>query len=212
MREIIGAYHVATFPGWNGIAEAQCRRLYDSGLLVETSRLLVGVVGDPGEDISILTGLFGQNAVVRQFGPLSLFEFPTLQWLYEEVQSKDVACWYAHTKGVSTLSEDKAKWRLKMESVIFDQYERCLDALKNHDVCGMEWRSGQMDRRMHYPGNFWWANSCYLRTLSPPSTLQFARHNCFVGPPALAVGTGNRGRVEAELWIGGNPTVRAFSI
>jgi hypothetical protein len=169
-------------------------------------------VGDPSEDLSTLTELLGKNAVVRQLGPLSSFEFPTLQWLYEEVQSEDVACWYAHTKGVSTLSEDKAQWRLKMESVIFDQYERCLDALKTHDICGMEWGSGNLGYRPHYPGNFWWANSCYLRTLPPPSTLLIGRDDCFVGPPAVALISGNRGRAEAELWIGRNTTVRAFSI
>jgi len=203
---------VATFPGWEGIVEAQGRRLQASGLLAKTSRLLVGVVGEPGENLSLLDELLGPNVVVRQLGRLLSFEFPTLQWLYEEIQSIDVACWYAHTKGVSTLSEDKARWRLKMESVVFDQHEKCLEVLKTHDVCGMEWGSGPVGHRPHYSGNFWWANAGYLRTLPAPTSLQFGRPGCFVGPPALAVGSGNRGRVEAELWIGDNPTVRAFSM
>jgi hypothetical protein len=212
MRKVVGAYHVATFPRWHEIVKPQGQRLRESGLLARTSKLLVGVVGDPGEDISLLSELLGPNAVVRQLGPLSNFEFPTLQWLYEEVQSRGVACWYAHTKGVSTLGEDKAQWRLRMEAVIFDQYERCLEALNTHDTCGVGWHSGPVGHYPHYPGNFWWANSRYLHKLPPPATLQFGVVNCFAGPPALAVGTGHRGRIEAELWIGKFTAVKAFSI
>jgi hypothetical protein len=212
VRKVIGAYHVATFPRWREIAEAQCRRLNDSGLLARTSKLLVGVVGDPEEDLSLLVDLLGPNAIVRQLGSLADFEFPTLQWLYEEVQSRGVACWYAHTKGASAHREDQAQWRLRMEAVIFDQHERCLEALETYDTCGMNWHSGPVGHQPHYPGNFWWANSRYLHKLPPPATLQSGHANHFAGPPPLAVGTGHRGRVEAELWIGRFVAVKAFSI
>jgi hypothetical protein len=209
MRRVVGAYHVATFPGWSGIVEEQCKRLDESGLLDRTSKILVGVVGDPGENTSLISDLLGQGALVRQLGPLSSFEFPTLQWLYEEVSDKNVACWYAHTKGVSTLSRDKVKWRLKMESVIFDQYEKCIEALETHDICGIDWTSDPLGRSF-YSGNFWWANSSYLRTLKPPSSALLDQSDRLVGPPSLAVGYTKLGRAEAELWIGRNPSVRPF--
>jgi hypothetical protein len=208
MRKIVGAYHVAMFPRWREIVEPQGQRLRESGLLTRTSKLLVGVVGDSDEDISILADLFGQHALVRQLGPLLSFEFPTLQWLHEEVRSEDVACWYAHTKGVSTHREDQTVWRLKMEAVIFDQYERCLDALETHDTCGTAWTPG-IDP--HYSGNFWWANSRYLQTLPSPSILQF-RHR-MAGPSPLAVNPNPLdNRFEAELWIGKNPKIQPFNL
>jgi hypothetical protein len=211
-RKVVGAYHVATFPRWHEIVEAQCWRLKESGLLSRTSRLLVGVVGDSNEDVSLISDLLGQKATIRQLGPLSEFEFPTLQWLYEDVKSVGVACWYAHTKGASTRRDDQTKWRLKMEAVVFDQYERCLEALKDYDVCGTEWQSSLIGNHPHYSGNFWWANSRYLRTLPPPSSFQFKSHMHFDGPSSLAVGTTHFGRGEAEFWLGRNSQVKAFSI
>ena len=198
MRKIIGAYHVATFFGWQGLVQEQCRRLNESGLFARISRLLVGVVGDPNEDISVLVDLLGKNAFVRQLGPLEEFEFPTLQWLYEEIQSEDAACWYAHTKGVSAPSDENIKWRMEMESVVFDQYEKCLDALKTYDTCGTRWRlNGPSANNPHYSGNFWWANSSYLRTLPSPMTLRVGYW---------------WGRHGAEFWIGRNPKIQAFNI
>jgi len=211
-RRIIGAYHVATFPHWSVIAEAQCLRVNRSGLLDKTSKILVGVVGDPNEDVSMLSDLLGPSAVVRHLGPLSSFEFPTLQWLYEEVQDDNFACWYIHTKGASARRADQTVSRLKMESVILDQHERCLDVLKTHDTCGTGWTFALIGQHPHYAGNFWWANSRYLRTLPAPSTLLTSNRHNHVGPPALAVTSSNFGRGEAELWIGRNQRIRPFNV
>jgi len=208
VRGIVGAYHVATFPHWHEIVQAQCQRLKGSGLLDRTKKILVGVVGNHDEDISLVTELLGKRALIRRLGSLLSFEFPTLQWLYEEIKCKDVACWYVHTKGASTRREDQTVWRLKMESVVFDQYEKCLVALETHDTCGTKWTPG-IDQ--HYSGNFWWANSHYLQTLPPPLILQF-RHR-IAGPPAFAVTPNpSDNRFEAELWIGKNPEIRECNL
>ena len=193
MRRIVGAYHVAMFPTWRDLVRMQCERIKKSGLFDRTSKLLVGVVGESEEDISVLTDLFGSKALVRYLGSLLVFEFPTLQWLYDEVKSDNVACWYAHTKGISNRADIKVSWRLRMESVVFDQHEKCLDALETYDTCGIEWRLGGINEsRPHYSGNFWWANSSYLKTLPEPLSLRSGPHK----------------RVEAEFWIGRNPAVR----
>ena len=197
MRPIIGAYHVGLLPGWVSIVKAGARRLRRSGLLDRTLRILVGTVGDPDEDTSLLTDFFGPRAVVRHLGELTLFEFPTLQWLYEEAQSDSFACWYGHTKGNFTVSDDQTRRRMRMESVVFDQYEKCLDALETHDMCGATWQlDGFWKRNPHYSGNYWWANASYLRTLPSPMSLRFGRY----------------GRIEVEFWLGKNSEIRACNL
>ena len=167
-REILGTYHVATFPGWRAIVEAQARRLVASGLLAETSRVLVGVVGEPAEDLAVIDEWLGRRAEIRHLGPLGAFEFPTLQWLIEEAKGHDSACWYVDTKGVSTGSVEGATHRGRMELQVVDNWAGCLEVLRDRDACGMDWRH---DRQGPYPphfsGNFWWANAAYLRTLPP---------------------------------------------
>jgi hypothetical protein len=197
MVKIIGTCHVGLLPGWVGIVKAQYKRLKDSGLLDQTSKVLVGTVCDPNKDVSLITDLLGSKAVVRHVGGNSSFEFPTLQWLYEEIRSEEAACWYVHTKGNFTVNDNQPKWRMEMESVVFDQYEKCLESLKTYDTCGTRWQlDGMGARNPHYSGNFWWANSSYLRTLPPPITLR----------------SGKYGRLEAEFWIGKNRKIRACNL
>src|SRR5262249_54957478 len=123
LREILGAYHVALFPNWKEIVTEQCRRLETSGLLHKTKRLLVGTVGDPAEDVTLIRSLLGAKAELRFLGPLDAFEFPTLQWLHGEACTSDFACWYMHTKGVSNMSPAAAACRLEMEAQILDNHE-----------------------------------------------------------------------------------------
>ncbi len=194
-REILGAYHVALFPPWREVAEAQCRRIRESGLLDKTSRILVGVIGDPHEDLSPLASWLGDRAEIRHLGPLAAYEFPTLQWLYEEAQAgnEDLACWYLHTKAVSHMHARGINHRLGMEALILDNHRACLDLLATYDACGGDWQlTGFDEHRPHFSGNCWWANGRYLRRLPPPRALPQAD------------------RYEAEFWIGKDPAIRPF--
>ncbi|WP_422927497.1 glycosyltransferase [Singulisphaera sp. PoT] len=195
VRDILGAYHVALFPTWREVAEAQCRRLRESGLLAKAGRILVGVVGDPGEDLSPLADWLGGRAEIRHLGPLSLYEFPTLQWLHDEALRGPggLACFYIHTKAVSHRIEAGDRHRHRMEAIVLDKHEACLELLEGHDACGGDWKLiGFDEHRPHFSGNFWWANASYLRRLTPPRLLPAAN------------------RYEAEFWIGSDPGVRAF--
>lgn|GEM_PF-6154986 len=196
-RAILGAYHVALFPPWREVAEAQCRRLRESGVLAKTSRILVGVVGDPDEDLSPLAQWLGGHAEIRHLGPLSAFEFPTLQWLYDESRAgaENGACWYMHTKAVSHMKEAGIEQRRGMEAVILDNHASCLELLEEYDACGSDWSLTGFDQhRPHFSGNFWWANARYLRRLPPPVSLL------------------SSDRYEAEFWIGSDAAIRPFGL
>ncbi|MGL4549932.1 MAG: hypothetical protein ACRC33_01990, partial [Gemmataceae bacterium] len=101
--EVVGAYHVATFPGWEGIVVPQCARLKASGLLARTSEILVGVAGECEPARGIIEDLLEGKARVHAGGPLSNYEFGTLDLLHRAALGRDFLGYYIHTKGVSTL-------------------------------------------------------------------------------------------------------------
>ncbi|HRI15078.1 MAG TPA: hypothetical protein PLX89_18945, partial [Verrucomicrobiota bacterium] len=188
---IVGAYHVATFPGWQEIVEDQCERLRRSGLLNRTQKLLVGVVGDDPAAMPFLQARLGEVASIHCWGPVDLYEFPTLQRLFEEAQIGDFRGWYIHTKGVSCPSDGALAHRLLMESVVIDNHLGCCHALTDYDLCGARWLpacAGEYES--HFTGNFWWATAEYLRTLPPPNSLD------------------QTDRYAAEFWIGRNEQAR----
>jgi hypothetical protein len=188
---IIGAYHVAVFPGWEGIVVAQCARLRNSGLLARTAEVLVGIVGEIEPARSTIERLLDGKARVVPGGPLSGYEFGTLHLLHSAASERDFRGWYIHTKGVSTLGEAAANHRKLMESVVLDHHQECCELLEDHDAVGPSWRSAP---EPHFSGNFWWARASYLRTLPCPLHLHVAD------------------RYQAEFWIGKNANIRMFEL
>ena len=85
--------------------------------------------------------------------------------------------WYIHTKGVSRPSNPHVQdWRRYMEHFVITRYKDCVEALEAHDACGVEWfevndplfwKVYYCENNSHFAGNFWWANSDYIKSLPP---------------------------------------------
>ena len=71
---------------------------------------------------------------------------------------------YLHSKGVSKVkSEPILAWVKYLCYFNIKLGRDCLKVLDQFNLCGTEWYGN------HYRGNFWWANSQYIRTL--PSSI-----------------------------------------
>jgi len=72
---------------------------------------------------------------------------------------------YLHTKGVSHLHPNLKRnidaWVRYLDLFNISKWEECVNALDNHDVAG----GFYVEEPKHYSGNFWWANSDYIKTL-----------------------------------------------
>lgn len=195
---IIGAYHVATFPGWQGIVASQCARMVRSGLVGAASRILVGIVGDETEFSrarDLLHVYLYDKADVSYCGPSDRYEFPTLYRLYKAAHESDAALFYLHTKGVSSGTPDARDHRKRMESVVLDNFRSCIALLNDYDMTGIDWRlSGFGLPNPHFGGNFWWARSEHIRRLPDPTQLD------------------TRDRYQAEFWIGKCDKLRPFEL
>jgi hypothetical protein len=72
---------------------------------------------------------------------------------------------YLHTKGVSHLHPNMRKnidaWVRYLDLYNIAKWEECVNALDTHDVAGGLY----VEDPKHFSGNFWWANSDYIKTL-----------------------------------------------
>ena len=105
---------------------------------------------------------------------------------------------YLHTKGVTTpdnLCIDD--WRQYMTYFNVNQYQKCFDMLDEYDSCGVDLVS---EPATHYSGNFWWANSSYIKQLPTIDEIKFPKI-----PPILSI------RHNCEFWIGmGNGKLKSL--
>ena len=72
---------------------------------------------------------------------------------------------YLHTKGVSHLHPNMRRnidaWVRYLDLFNISKWEECVNALDFHDVAG----GFYVEEPKHFSGNFWWANSDYIKTL-----------------------------------------------
>jgi hypothetical protein len=85
---------------------------------------------------------------------------------YFEDKPHNIPFLYLHTKGVTQIHPIIKKrvnlWTRYMDVWNIYNWKKCLLALKSSDTCGGLYISGKIS---HYQGNFWWANSNFIKTL-----------------------------------------------
>jgi len=104
---------------------------------------------------------------------------------------------YIHSKGASnkwlkksSLSQKKEcidAWVDFMEYHLIENYQLCLNLLKEYDTCGCN-KSGTNGKPLgfdwstwHYSGNFWWARNQYL------NSIPFSKKDHYLWPEALFI-------------------------
>ena len=194
-------YHALLFPGWEALVFKQFSRLKESGLF-DAADMHITILGDR-DNRRRFRKRFPELAQSIEYESNNAreYEFPTLALLHRYCSDNNDPCFYFHTKGVSlapsniqkykmTYSElmnNVTAWRNYMEYFLIDNWERALEELKTNDVVGVNMSCIPCQ---HYAGNFWWANSNYIRTLSSPKDID-------------PLGRGER--MKCEFWITSNP-------
>jgi len=170
MSKIFGFYHICTIGKWHQVVDEQIQTILNSGPYQQTEKIFVSIVGS---ECHALT-LPDKFEIVYTSTDMSCYERWILKYLYNFClnQIENVRVWYIHAKGVS--HSDKpltgvhggwayiTAWRKCMEHFVITQYKSCLDALIDYDTCGINLHTKPS---LHYSGNFWWANSDYIKTL-----------------------------------------------
>ena len=99
------------------------------------------------------------------------YEIPTLKLInYFSNQNSDIKLLYLHSKGVSYNKDNinysaSMNWNKYMLYFLVKKYKRCIELLDSFDTVGCNYRNNN-EHPKHYSGNFWWANTNYIKKLS----------------------------------------------
>lgn len=186
--------HVATMNNWMAVYQEMMEDIRISGLLGNCDITVVSV-GGKIEPIS-------NCRVVHTGKPLSSYELPTLQLLYDELEDNTAVC-YCHSKGVANpMSLHHRAWRREMCEFNLIDWQARIAHLQQRYTSGAKITDGgagcgweHVPAHKHYSGNFWWARSSYLKELGSPSELA----NKYPG-----------NRMVAESWIGQSELINSL--
>lgn len=177
-------FHIATILNYQNIFDEIFASIKKSDLL-EVADINLCVVGNE---------TFGYenhpNVLVHKHPHVEAGEFFTLQKIKElSNSSQNRKILYVHTKGVTTPNNECIdEWRQYMTYFNVEKWKLCYDILEEADACGVDLVE---QPTKHFSGNFWWANSNYIKTLPSIETISSPDF-----PSALST------RHNAEFWIG----------
>ena len=139
-----------------------------SGLLKILDTIIINNVGLP---LDAKYANFHSNVrVIQHSVNTDEYELPTIKLMYNYSQQEPgVKVLYLHTKGVSYRKEDfiyskNADWVNYMLYFLVNRYTSCIRLLDIYDTVGCDYTT--LRGNPHYAGNFWWATTDYLKTLS----------------------------------------------
>lgn len=128
------------------------------------------------------------------------YEGYTLNEIYKFCNSVDgdYKIFYFHTKGIMMhYVLDFVKfphntcydWRQLMQYFCLEKYKECVSELDSYDLVGVNWRDLPFP---HFSGNYWWANSEYIKSLPNPIDVRsYYKGN-------------DQTRVAYEFWVASN--------
>lgn len=189
--DIYGFVHIALIDGWKNVFSSQMDKLIASGLYEKCKKITVTLVG---RDVAGVRFPWEKVEIGHRSSNVKEYEFPALRLIHALCITTDCFVLYLHSKGVSKRGQVRQRmddWRNYMEYFIIEKHQVCIEALRTHDTCGVNWKNRPYP---HYSGNFWWARSDYIRTLPSVDRLKTRR------------------RHQAEAWLGKNLSIRAKNL
>jgi len=206
--------HVATIKEYQQVFEEVFERVMKSGLLAEADKINICAVGNGDLMIPEAPHIevhFDPMAAYNPYESIQMGEFFTLKKLkdFANTTKDNTRILYCHLRGVTSPgNEHIASWRKYLTDWNINDYRMSLELLRSNDAVGVDLIvKDRWPYADHFSGNFWWANSHYIRTLpsieeiSDPKSEQKAtlRHN---GEFWIGMGKGRlRSKHDSEVDI-----------
>jgi hypothetical protein len=144
-------------------------KIVNSGLIQKCDNIFVNLTGPEKDKAGLL--LKHLQKIKISFSDNDASEIDTLDFLWEKSKSEDFYALYLHCKGVTKTDNPNIQyWIDYLEYFNIEKHDLCLEKLKNYDTCGVEIKDNPYT---HYCGNFWWANSSYIRKIEKMSVTSF---------------------------------------
>lgn len=223
---------------WSSIFLEQMKVIEDSGLKSQISKMNITAITQDDERVHMFAELcktydmnmslvFIKNKFASDYEMLhsretdeSFTEQVTLSRIWNDCkeQNENVKIFYFHSKGSTSFATNMISgrihkhkqyhyWRAFMNWAHLEKWAECVTALKYNDIVGGDFHS---EPASHFCGNFWWANSDYIKQLPDPADkswwykLKETTTDEWIKRAPL--------RMSDEMWIGAREGVRAYDI
>jgi hypothetical protein len=176
-------FHVYLKNDFTHILLDKFKKFKASGLYEKADKIYLSLFGDiekHQEFLSDLKDLYRKIEYVNITNKEFDNEADTLNFMLKKANeySSNTPMLYVHTKGVShthpILKKNINAWTRYLDLYTINKWEECIQGLKDNDAAGGFYAD---DVIKHFQGNFWWANSDYLKNLPRIDNLNIADLN-----------------------------------
>ena len=176
-------FHVYLKNDFTHILLNKFKKFKASGLYDRTNKIYLPLFGEIEryeEFLSDLKDLYSKIEYVNITNKEFNNEADTLNFMIKKAEGyeKNTPMLYVHTKGVShthpIIKKNINAWTRYLDLYTINKWEECVEGLKENDAAGGFYAD---DVIKHFQGNFWWANSEYLKTLPRLNNLNIENFN-----------------------------------
>jgi hypothetical protein len=156
---------------YQSIVLDKIRKIKLSGLWDKINKFYIPVSGMREQDKEFFEDLKFLSNKIKIFEhkePVFNNEPDTLNFIRNRAEKfeNNTPILYMHTKGVSyehyIVNKNVKAWVRYLDLFVIGHWKECIQSLSTHDVAGGCYND---EPKKHFSGNFWWANSDYIKTL-----------------------------------------------
>jgi hypothetical protein len=165
-------FHVYLKSGYTHILLNKFKKFKASGLYEKTNKIYLPLFGDDFDSHSEFLNELKDVYPKIEYSLITNQEFKnepdTLNFMLKKANeySSNTPMLYLHTKGLSythpIMKRNVEAWVRYLDLFVINKWEECVKALEENDAAGGLY---VYQDPKHFSGNFWWANSDYLKTL-----------------------------------------------
>ncbi len=175
-------FHVYLKSGYTRVLMDKFKKFTISGLYAKANKfnlILFGNVDTQAEFLNELKEMYPKI----EYGVISNAVFnnepDTLNLMIKKANEyeENTPMLYLHTKGLSYTDSNLKKnidaWVRYLDLYVINKWEECVESLKDNDAAG----GFYVEDPKHFQGNFWWANSDYIKNLPKIEPHNLAEYN-----------------------------------
>lgn len=176
-------FHVYLQKGYTHILLSKFKKFQASGLYGKANKIYLTLFGDIEQNKEFLSDLKDLYPKI-EYAVISNAEFnneaDTLNFMIKKAKEyrTNTPMLYVHTKGVTYANPEVRKnveaWVRYLDLYVIKKWEECINHLQEYDTAGGFFCAGE---NQHYQGNFWWANSEYIKNLPKIDFTNIQKYN-----------------------------------
>jgi len=164
-------FHCYCFGSYASVLYNKYKKINNSELLknIDNFYVIVSNTQERHKDfLQQFSTLSNKIKIINLPNPVFNDESDTLNFILQKSNdsSTNRRILYLHTKGVTRshqlVKKNVDAWVEYLDLYNIHKWKECVDALDTHDVAGGLYESSNPK---HFSGNFWWANTNYIKTL-----------------------------------------------